>query len=99
MREVARDIAYDLDPVRGPDGLSTLQLEMIKRISCLSVWCSQCEDVVMRGGKIDVELYNRIAGGLKRLCDSLGYERTPRDVTEIQDPLTFARSYRNDDDD
>jgi hypothetical protein len=41
----------------------------------------------------ELDLYQRTAGNLRRLLESLGIQRRPRDVTPTLDPLEYARRH------
>ena len=54
---------------------------MCKRIATIECECERMEGQLSQGETVDLDLYNRLSGNLKRLCESVGLERRARDVT------------------
>jgi hypothetical protein len=65
----------------GRDGLSEAQLSLIKRASTLELELEQAEGRLSMGEPIDLDLYIRGTGSLRRILETLGLERQARDVT------------------
>src|SRR6516162_9963388 len=64
----------------GRDMLSEAQLSLIKRASTLELELEQAEGRLSKGEQIDLDAYGRAASHLRRILESLGLERKPRDV-------------------
>jgi len=64
----------------GRDMLSEAQLSLIKRASTLELELEQAEGRLSKGEQIDLDCYGRAASHLRRILESLGLERKPRDV-------------------
>ena len=65
----------------GRDMISEAQLSLIKRASTLELELEQAEGRLSKGEQIDLDSYGRAASHLRRLLESLGLERKPRNVT------------------
>jgi hypothetical protein len=61
--------------------LSEAQLSLIKRASAITCELEQFEGRLSRGEEIDLDTYVRAIGHLRRLLETLGLQRVPRDVT------------------
>ena len=87
-----RDIvsAYASDQ-GGDDHLSQGRRSIIRRCACLQTELEILETkFALAGGAEagDLDLYQRAAGNLRRLIDSLGMDRKPRDITSLGDILS-----------
>jgi hypothetical protein len=66
----------------GADRMSEAQLSLCRRVSAIEVQLEQMEASMSEGDlNVDLDLYNRLAGNLRRILESLGLERKSRDVT------------------
>jgi hypothetical protein len=65
----------------GRDMLSEAQLALAKRAAGLECECEQLEGRMSQGETVDLDRYGRAASHLRRLLESLGLERKPRNVT------------------
>jgi hypothetical protein len=65
----------------GRDRLSEAQLALIKRAAGLECECERMEGRMSCDEEIDLDRYGRAASHLRRLLETLGIERRPRDVT------------------
>ncbi len=82
FRELYNDFVSDLG---GEGQLSQAQLQLIRRATMLSVMlegqeCTFAISQDMPDPRI-LEHYNTIAGGLKRILETLGIDRVARDIT------------------
>jgi hypothetical protein len=78
----------------GPDNVSQAELSLIRRIACLTVECERIECLFAEAngapdGKL--EIYRRLAETLKRLLESIGLKRVPKDVTSLDKYLEQQR--------
>ena len=64
----------------GPDQLSEVQRQLIRRIASLSVWSESQEARMADGEEIDIDAFQRAAGSLRRLCESIGLQRHAREI-------------------
>src|SRR6516162_1251115 len=64
----------------GRDMLSEAQLSLIKRASTLELELEQAEGRLSKGEQIDLDCYGRAASHLRRILESLGLERKPRNI-------------------
>ena len=65
----------------GVDQLSEIKKQLIRRVATLAVWCEAQDASALCGNPIDADMYGRVAGHMRRLSETLGVERVPRDVT------------------
>jgi hypothetical protein len=67
----------------GRSVLSGAQLALIKRAAGLQCELEQMEGRMSLGQEINLDAYGRAASHLRRLLESLGLKREPRDVTTV----------------
>lgn len=80
FRDLCESHASDLG---GDETLSQAQKSLIRRGAALAAQCEALE-AKMAAETISVDeldLYNRLSGNLRRILESIGLERRPRDVT------------------
>jgi hypothetical protein len=67
----------------GPDNVSEAERSIVRRAAVLTVELERIESrfALDKGSNDDLDLYQRTAGNLRRLLESVGLERRPRDVT------------------
>jgi hypothetical protein len=65
----------------GRDRLSEAQFALIKRSAGLECELEQMEGRMSQGEQVDLDRYGRAASHLRRLLETLGLERKPRNVT------------------
>jgi hypothetical protein len=65
----------------GRDKLSEAQFALIKRSAGLECELEQMEGRMSQGEQVDLDRYGRAASHLRRLLETLGLERKPRNVT------------------
>ena len=79
--------AYSSDQ-GGEDHLSEARRAVIRRCACLQVELERLEVrfALAQGAEPgDLDLYQRTAGNLRRLLESLGFDRVPRDISPTLD--------------
>lgn len=67
----------------GPEMLSEAQKQLIRRISALEILCEQWEAAMSDGKEVDLDLYNRTSGNLKRMYETIGLNRVAREINPI----------------
>lgn len=67
----------------GMDTLSEAQSSLIRRVSTIEIELEQLEGKLSKGEAVDLDGYTRAAGHLRRILETLGIERRPRDVTTL----------------
>lgn len=85
LRDLIADHCADLG---GPENLSTAERSIVRRASTLEVELELLEQQFAVAGSADgdaLDLYQRTAGNLRRLLETLGLERRTRDVTPSLD--------------
>jgi hypothetical protein len=65
----------------GRDLLSEAQLSLVKRASAIECELEQMEGRLSKSEQVDLDTFTRAASHLRRLLESLGLERKPRNVT------------------
>jgi hypothetical protein len=94
-------IASYISDLGGAANVSAAERGIIRRIAVLQIELERLEfrfamlpdDVAADPN--DIDLYQRTAGGFRRLLETVGIKRQPRDITP--DPLDYARSLEKDD--
>ena len=75
---------------RGGEGLlSEGQKSLCRRAATLEVNLEQLEANMSEGQGVDLDVYNRLAGNLRRLFETLGLERVPRPVSDGSNDLAL----------
>jgi hypothetical protein len=65
----------------GRDYMTEAMLSLCRRAATLEIQLEQLECCMSQGDDVDIEIYGRIASHLRRILETLGVERRPRDVT------------------
>jgi hypothetical protein len=65
----------------GRDQLSEAQLSLIKRAAAMECELEQMEGKLSMGESVDMDVFARVTGHLRRTLETLGIERRPRDIT------------------
>jgi hypothetical protein len=82
--DLVAEITSDLG---GPGELGESQRQIIKRIASMSVWCESMECRMADGEEIDIDRFQRTSNSLRRLCETIGLRRVPKDVTPSLDQV------------
>jgi hypothetical protein len=85
----------------GPEACSEAQLSLCRRIATTEVQIEQMEAKMSEGDdSVDLDLFNRFAGNLRRMLESIGLERRARDVgptlASIADEIKRGRAVGNE---
>jgi hypothetical protein len=86
-------IALHVSDMGGRSNLSEAQIALIKRASTLEVELEQMEGKLSLGQEIDLDLFARATGNLRRVWDSLGLKREARDITAESEDEMLLRLY------
>jgi hypothetical protein len=66
----------------GAAAISEAVLSLCRRVAAIEVQLEQMEACMSEGDlKVDLDLYNRLAGNLRRMLETIGLQRVSRDVT------------------
>jgi hypothetical protein len=65
----------------GIDTLSVAQMSLIRRAAAIECELERLDARLSAGELVDLDSYGRCAGHLRRLFETIGVERKPRDVT------------------
>ena len=77
-----RDLkALYADDLGGESTLSEFQLGLVGTAATMRCELEKFEGQLSKGEDIDTDLYGRIAGHYRRICETLGIERRKRDIT------------------
>jgi hypothetical protein len=87
-RDLCELHVHDIEP-RGPEHLTEAQRSLIKRASTIEVELEQIEGELSMGKPSKLSTYAAASGHLKRILETLGIQRVPRDA--LLDPLEYAR--------
>lgn len=76
----------------GADLLSEAQFSLIRRAAAIECELERLDARLSRNEAVDMDAYARVAGHLRRLFETLGLKRVPRDIT----PTTLGQLIRQD---
>jgi hypothetical protein len=76
-------IAAHVSDLGGSDVLSEAQISLIRRASAIEVELEQAEGKLSMGAVVDLDSFTRATSHLRRVFETLGLKREPRDVTMI----------------
>jgi hypothetical protein len=71
--------------------LSEAQIALIKRASTLEVELERMEGKLSQGEQVDLDKYGRATGNLRRVLETLGVKREPRNITQETDEARLSR--------
>lgn len=74
-------VALHAADLGGPDALSEAQASLCRRCATLEVELEQLEGRLSMGRSVDLDVYARVAGHLRRYLETLGVRRVSKDVT------------------
>jgi hypothetical protein len=87
VRAIVRSLARDL-----ADDLSTAQRMMVMRVAMLEALCTNTEAAILLGQEVSIDDYLQMANTQRRLLQTLGLRRVPKDVTpSLSDILREAQ--------
>ena len=69
------------DDCGGFDILSDAKVSLIRRCAAMEIELERMEGKLSKGEEVNLDLYTRTAGHLRRYLETLGVERTARDIT------------------
>jgi hypothetical protein len=75
----------------GRSVLSQAQIALIRRASALQVELELMEGRLSQGEAVDLDVFGRATGNLRRCLESLGLKREPRDITAESDEARLCR--------
>jgi hypothetical protein len=70
-----------LGDLGGEENTSEIERQLISRFAVLALTLEGMEAAALAGDQIDLDLFARGAGHLRRIGETLGLKRRPRDVT------------------
>src|SRR5436309_15895211 len=74
-------VAGHVSDLGGRSALSEAQVSLVRRASTIELELEQLEGRLSKGEAIDLDVFTRAASHLRRILESLGLQRRPRDVT------------------
>jgi hypothetical protein len=86
VRRAKEIIADHISDLGGMDNTSAAERSLVRRASTLSVELERLEAKFATAGEaslLDLEAYGRASNTLRRLLESVGLQRRPRDMTVI----------------
>ena len=78
-----------LSDVGGEANTTEVQRQLISKFATLALQLEAMESAALEGHKIDLDLFGRCAGHLRRIAETLSLRRVLLDVTTL-DPLAYA---------
>jgi hypothetical protein len=76
-----------LSDLGGEDNTSEIQRQLISKFATLALQLEEMEAAALTGNEIDVDLFGRCAGHLRRIAEALGFKRVPKDVPTLAEHL------------
>ena len=92
MRRLRDLIGMHISDLGGEDACSAAELSIVRRAALLTLELEVLEVKFEQEGEASIkqlECYQRVAGSLRRLLESIGLKRRAKDITP--DPLTYAK--------
>jgi hypothetical protein len=80
-----------LSDLGGEGNTSEIQRQLVSKFSTLAMQLENMEASALAGTEIDVDLFGRCAGHMRRIAETLGIARVPRDVTPTLDQYLGQR--------
>ncbi|WOJ89857.1 hypothetical protein RZS28_00640 [Methylocapsa polymorpha] len=74
-------VALHAEDAGGAETLSAAKLSLCHRAAALETELEMLEGQLSLGKPVDLDLYGRLAGHLRRILETLGTERRAKDVT------------------
>jgi len=71
----------------GEGNTSEIQRQLISKFATLALTLEQQEAAALAGDEIDVDLFGRCAGHLRRIAETLGLRRVPKDALTLAEHL------------
>lgn len=84
VRRLRDLITVHIEDLGGEDSISEAERSLVRRAATMTVELERMEAVFAVRGEADpkdLELYQRTAGNLRRILESLGLQRRQRDIT------------------
>jgi hypothetical protein len=75
-------VAGHVSDLGGADVLSAAQVSLVRRASAIECECESMEGRLSKGLPVDLDIFTRSASHLRRILETLGLERKPRDVSD-----------------
>jgi hypothetical protein len=88
-KDVTAQLVLDLG---GREAVSEFQFALCKRAATLTVQLESLEAAMSEGQTVDLDLFGRLVGHLRRVAESLGIQRTPRDSNTL-DLASYSQSH------
>ncbi|MEI6558496.1 MAG: hypothetical protein WCO00_08810 [Rhodospirillaceae bacterium] len=83
-RDIADAIANDLG---GPDNLTEVQRQLIRRLAIMCVVARGMEDRLALGEDLNIGEYSTLTNALRRIAADIGLKRIPKDMGNLNDYL------------
>jgi hypothetical protein len=71
----------------GEENTSEVQRQLISKFATLALQLETLESAAIEGNKIDLDLFGRCAGHLRRIAETLGLRRVPLQVPTLAEHL------------
>jgi hypothetical protein len=76
-----------LSDMGGEANVGEIQRQLISKFATLALQLEVLETAAIEGKPVDLDLFGRCAGHLRRIAETLGLKRVPRDVTPTLDDI------------
>ena len=88
-------LSLHLDDLGGEDNCSESEKALVRRAACLIVECENLEDGFASAGSAtesQLKVYQMVSNTLRRLLETLGLKRRPKDVTPVPSLAEYIAS-------
>jgi hypothetical protein len=76
-----------LADIGGAENVSEIQRQLIAKFATLALQLEAMEAAAIEGNEIDLDLFGRCAGHLRRIAEALGLKRVPREIPTLEEHL------------
>src|SRR5450631_4402322 len=88
-----------LADIGGAENVSEIQRQLIAKFATLALQMEAMEAAAIEGNEIDLDLFGRCAGHLRRIAEALGMRRVPREIPTLEEHLALIARERPPDED
>jgi len=83
----------------GAENVSEIQRQLIAKFATIALQLEGMEAAAIEGNEIDLDLFGRCAGHLRRIAEALGLKRVPREIPTLEEHLARIARERPPDED
>jgi hypothetical protein len=73
-----------LSDMGGEENVTEVQRQLVSKFATLALQLEVLESAAIEGNPIDLDLFGRCAGHMRRIAETLGLRRVPREVPDLR---------------